>query len=109
MSGLGVVTKGGAIPRKALRYMALGVVLCSMLAGCESTGPEPRVITQRVEVPISVPCAVRVGPAKPDLWTAAQVAQAEALFGLGNLLYAAYLQERARRTELEAANAGCAG
>jgi len=76
------------------------------LAACATT-PEPRIITQKVSVPVPVPCSVDAGPDPAPIWTPEAIAATPGLYQLGMLLYAALLQEQARNKELTAALAGC--
>lgn len=85
----------------AIGAAALGLTL----AGCGHR--QPRVETVTVRVPISTPCAIDPGPEPAPIWTPEAVAAAPHLYSLGNLLLAAFLQERARNAELRAALKGC--
>ena len=89
--------------------MRLAAMLFALIImGCgHQAPPEPRIVTQRVEVPISTPCAVDAGPDPAPLWTRERIDAAPSLFSLGMLLWAAYAQEAARNLELKAAVEAC--
>jgi hypothetical protein len=45
-----------------MRALLLG---CLFLVGCAHTAPEPRIITRTVEVPVPVPCQVKLPTERP--------------------------------------------
>lgn len=95
--------------RQAL--ISAAAVLCWPIltaASCATTrAPEPTIVTQRVEIPVAVPCAADPGPdpayadANPALQAAAD------LYDRVRLLLAGRDQRQARELELKAAVAGC--
>lgn len=80
------------------------------LAGCATDGvkpSEPRVVIQRVEVPIPTPCVVKAVPV-PDFADAANKLEAAAnLFEKVKLLLAGRIQHYAYEGELRAAQKAC--
>ncbi|MDB5445688.1 MAG: hypothetical protein JWQ97_1005 [Phenylobacterium sp.] len=87
---------------------AAQIIPILFLAACAtSQGPEPKVVVQRVEVPVAVRCSVDPGPDPTFADTADALRQAADLFERVKLLLAGRDQRDARLSELRAANAGC--
>jgi len=94
--------------RCILIVLVVGAAFLVMVTACASRNtPEPVIVTQRVEVPISVPCAADPGPDPAPIATAAAIAAAPGIFEPVKLLLAEIEQLRARNAELKAANQGC--
>ena len=85
-----------------------GTLIALCLAACATT-PEPRIVTQKVMVPVSTPCAISPGPDPAPIWTPEAIRAAPTLYALGMLLYSEVLQLQARNAELKAAIEGCSG
>lgn len=80
------------------------------LAACSGTpkpAPEPVIVTQRVEVPVSVPCVVHM-PIPEYVDTDAALAAAPDIFALVKLLLAGREQRAQIDREQAAAASGCA-
>lgn len=90
----------------------LGVTLAAMmLVGCATTDgpePEPRVVIQRVEVPVPVPCDPAIGPEPDYPDTDAALRAAPNIFERAKLLAAGRLMRIARDVEKSVALAKCA-
>ncbi len=89
---------------KSLHYLPLAFII---LAGCTHTpkAPEPRIITQRVEVPIRVPCKPERGP-EPSYAADAVPLDAD-IFELSRALLVDRKQRQARQAELDGALNAC--
>lgn len=92
----------------------LGITLAAMiLASCATTAgpaasPEPRVVIQRVEVPIPVPCDPATGPEPDYPDTDAALRAAPNVFERVKLLAAGRIMRIARDVEKSVALAKCA-
>lgn len=82
--------------------MAAAVALCSC-----ATAPAPRVIVQKVEIPVAVNCVAEVSPDPAYADSPAAIAAAADVFRRVQLLLAGRAQRDARLAELVAGRAGC--
>lgn len=86
----------------------LVIVTALLLSACaHRPEPEPRIVMQRVEVPISVPCAVESPPEGQALFTKEKLPPSPDLWGVVWQLYAEYRRLLQENRELRAANSGC--
>ena len=85
----------------------LAVIFCLLLTACAGAPPKERIVTQRVEVPISQPCRPALGP-KP-VYPTEQAPVATDVFDQMKTLLAERELRIAREIEQDAALAGCAG
>jgi len=89
-----------------MRRLALIAVLG--LAACQ-TAPhqEPKVVVQRVEVPVAVKCSTDPGPDPVYSDSAEALRSAPNIYERVKLLLAGRFERMAREAELKAANSGC--
>ena len=78
------------------------VLLCVILAGCETTQTAPGTVKEAVA---EAPCKARLGP-KP-VYPADMLTGAEDIFTMGSVLWSDRLSRRARELELETTVEGC--
>lgn len=89
---------------------ALILAACLALTACAHTQPaEPVTVVQRVEIPVSTPCKVDIGPDPQYPDTDEALRSAPGLFERVQLLVAGRLLRIARDLEKTAALRGCAG
>lgn len=88
---------------------AIALVATLALAACTHTPPaEPLVVVKRVEIPVVIPCPVKL-PDYGPLPSEGHDLTNTGIYGLAALAAADLLELKARNVELEAAARACAG